>query len=137
MKKVRETSLSFLAIVLLYYLLHLLNIGCPIKFLTGISCAGCGMTRAWISLLNLKIQQAFYYHPLFFVPPIFILVYFIKSRLSKRCYKTILFTFIVTFGIIYVIRLCGGASDIVVWRPHEGFIYKIIEVIFGREKNVL
>lgn len=37
----------------------------PYKYITGISCAGCGMTRAWIALLHFDINTAFMYHPLF------------------------------------------------------------------------
>lgn len=33
-------------VVLLYLVLEGFGITCPIKFLTGISCAGCGMSRA-------------------------------------------------------------------------------------------
>ena len=37
-------------VVLLYLVLEGFGITCPIKFLTGISCAGCGMSRAWIAV---------------------------------------------------------------------------------------
>lgn len=37
-------------VVLLYLILEGFGITCPIKFLTGISCAGCGMSRAWIAV---------------------------------------------------------------------------------------
>lgn len=43
---------------------------CPVYWLTGIPCPGCGMTRAFEALLHLDIAGAFYYHPLFWaVPP--------------------------------------------------------------------
>ncbi|MDE7047571.1 MAG: DUF2752 domain-containing protein, partial [Lachnospiraceae bacterium] len=35
------------AVLMVYGLFTVLGIGCPIKFITGISCMGCGMTRAW------------------------------------------------------------------------------------------
>lgn len=38
---------------------------CPFLLFWGIPCPGCGMTRAFIALLHLDIQAAFYYHPLF------------------------------------------------------------------------
>ena len=40
-------------------------IGCPIRVITGIPCPGCGMTRAFASLLHLDFARAFHYHPLF------------------------------------------------------------------------
>lgn len=53
------------AVVVLYVVLENLGITCPIKFFTGISCAGCGMSRAWLSVLRLDMAGAFRYHPLF------------------------------------------------------------------------
>ena len=39
-------------IVLFYVVIESLGVTCPILYLTGISCAGCGMSRAWLSLLR-------------------------------------------------------------------------------------
>lgn len=49
-------------VVLLYLILEGFGITCPIKFLTGISCAGCGMSRAWIAVFYLDFARAFYFH---------------------------------------------------------------------------
>lgn len=49
-------------VVLLYLILEGFGITCPIKFLTGISCAGCGMSRAWIAVFYLYFARAFYFH---------------------------------------------------------------------------
>ena len=45
-------------VIALYVALHLIGITCPIKYLTGISCPGCGMSRAYICLLRLDIRGA-------------------------------------------------------------------------------
>lgn len=42
----------------------LTGIGCPIRFFTGISCPGCGMSRAVLLLLSGHFQAAFRMHPL-------------------------------------------------------------------------
>ncbi len=42
----------------------LTGIGCPIWFSTGISCPGCGMSRAVLLLLSGHFQAAFRMHPL-------------------------------------------------------------------------
>ena len=64
-----EVITSVAAVVVLYVILESFGVTCPIKYITGISCAGCGMSRAWISLLHFNIHDAFMYHPLFFLPP--------------------------------------------------------------------
>ncbi len=56
---------AILGIALFYLLLESLGITCPIKFCTGISCAGCGMSRAWLALLRGDLGAAVSFHPLF------------------------------------------------------------------------
>lgn len=53
-------------ILLIYIIFSLFGAGCPIKFITGISSPGCGMTRAVWAALSFRFYEAFYYHPLFF-----------------------------------------------------------------------
>lgn len=48
-----EVITSVAAVVVLYVILESFGVTCPIKYITGISCAGCGMSRAWIALLHL------------------------------------------------------------------------------------
>ena len=55
------------AVALFYIVIESLGVTCPILFLTGISCAGCGMSRAWLSLLRLDLAGAFAFHPLFWL----------------------------------------------------------------------
>ena len=61
----RRDISALAGIALLYVALEAFGVTCPIRFLTGISCAGCGMSRAWLSLLRLDLAGAVYYHPLF------------------------------------------------------------------------
>ena len=46
-------------IYLLVILLTPLRIPCPIRFLTGFQCPGCGVTRMVLDLLKLDVRQAF------------------------------------------------------------------------------
>ncbi len=76
-----------LGIVILFT--HVSGIGCPIKWLTGISCAGCGMTRAIFYALQLQFGKAFYYHPLFWMMPFLVLLYLFWGKLAARVQKFI------------------------------------------------
>ena len=40
-----EVITSVAAVVVLYVILESFGVTCPIKYITGISCAGCGCTR--------------------------------------------------------------------------------------------
>lgn len=133
-KKNRKRIIQFLtamgAIVILYGFFSLVGVGCPIKFLTGVSCCGCGMTRAYWALLHLDFRKAFFFHPLFALPPLFIILFLIKNKISIKIYKTLLFTMCFAFVIVYLYRMTSGGSDVVVFRPQEGIIYRVIQRIF-------
>ena len=79
-----EVITSVAAVVVLYVILESFGVTCPIKYITGISCAGCGMSRAWISLLHFNIHDAFMYHPLFFLPPVVVIVMLLKSKINIK-----------------------------------------------------
>ena len=93
------------AVVLLYLVLEGFGITCPIKFLTGISCAGCGMSRAWMAVFHLDFARAFYFHPLFFTPPVILLVILLKKRIKPVFYKGFIFTMIALYVIVYLYRM--------------------------------
>lgn len=115
------------AVVVLYVVLENLGITCPIKFFTGISCAGCGMSRAWLSVLRLDMAGAFRYHPLFFLPPVALVVILLKSKMNIKIYKIFMFTIVAAFVIVYVYRMIWGDGDIVVFKPRDSIIWRIIK----------
>lgn len=126
----RKDVSALAGIVLLYVLLESLGITCPIRFLTGISCAGCGMSRAWLSLLRLNLAGALYYHPLFWLPiPAAALLLF-RRRLPKRVFTVGLSLCGVLFVLVYFIRL-GLPGDIVVFAPREGLIWRLLSGLSG------
>ena len=86
----KELICAVTAVVVLYTAMESIGITCPIKFITGISCVGCGMSRAWMAFLHLDIAKAFAYHPLFWLVPIAVIVllckynYFINFNIYFR-----------------------------------------------------
>ena len=123
----KDTIITIISVVMLYCAMELCGITCPIKYITGISCAGCGMSRAWISLLHLNIKDAFYYHPLFWLPVPALIVFFMKNKINIKIYKIFIFTAVCAFAIVYVYRMVVGDGDIVVFEPHNNIICRIIQ----------
>lgn len=113
-------------IALVYVFFHFVGIGCPIKFVTGISCPGCGMTRAWLSLLRLDFGAALHYHPLFALPPVALFFYLIKSKINIKIYKIIMLTMIIAFITMYLYRLIHTEGDIVVFEPQNNIIFRLL-----------
>ena len=127
----KKDILLFIPALAVYCLImHFSGINCPIKYVTGISCAGCGMTRAYLSLFKGDFAGAFYSHPLFFLPPFVFLILIFKERINEKIYKIFIFTVIIVFVIIYVYRMVQCDGDIVVFKPEDGLIGRMLRYGF-------
>lgn len=125
----KELICAVTAVVILYTAMESIGITCPIKFITGISCAGCGMSRAWLAFLRLDMAKAFEYHPLFWLPPIAVIVLLCKSKINIKIYKMFIFTIVLMFAIVYICRLIWSGDDIVVFEPQNNILFRIIRII--------
>lgn len=124
---------AIIIIILFYFFMSMIfDIGCPILWITGISCAGCGMTRAWISLLHLDFKAAFHYHPLFWLPAIMLVVYFLKNKLPKRVLSILSAGAIFLFLLIYILRMSDTSDSIVIFQPWDGIIGKVISQLLNK-----
>jgi len=111
--KNRILKISIIILELLFIIVVLnINIGCFFRNTFGIRCPGCGLTRAFFSILNLNFIDAFKYNiisiPLFIIIVIInlLLVYDIifnennvlnfTKKISKY-YKLILLLILITF----------------------------------------
>lgn len=109
---VGRIKLAFM-ISVIYIIFNIIGIGCPIKFLTGISCPGCGMTRAVLAAIQLKFHEAFYYHPLFFLVPLIMVLYLFEDYLKPLYVKYLWGVISIAFLTVYFLRLFIFKSDIV------------------------
>ncbi len=114
------------ALSLIYLLLSILHIGCPIKFITGISCPGCGMTRAIFSLLRFNIRDAFHYHPLFFLTPILLYLFLFEAYIKSKYIKIAWAGIIIVFLGVYLFRLFILPNDIVFIDINGSIVIKLI-----------
>ena len=104
----KDWVLPALAVVGFYLLLAAVGIGCPIKFVTGISCAGCGMTRAWLAFFHGDLVLALRYHAFFPLIPAAVVVYIFRDRFPKaRSLDICLFSFAGVLFLYGVLRWLG------------------------------
>ena len=131
-KKYKEYIIFALCFVALILIMMLLHIPCPIKYLTGISCAGCGMTRALLSVLSLDFSAAFYYHPLWILLfPTALLLIVLKAKKKKTAFSAVLSCVVFLFLAVWIFRLAYG-DDIVAFDFDDGAINRAIQWIAGR-----
>lgn len=134
MDKTWKRDLGAAAVVVGFYaVLFALGITCPIKFVTGISCPGCGMTRAWLCLLSGKPALALHYHPLVWLPPIALALYLFRARLPRWVVRCLLAAAGVLFCGVYLFRLLDRcAPEVVSFTPEASLLCRLGGLILIR-----
>lgn len=127
MKKTKEAFLLLAGIGIIMLLLSITGIGCPIKTFTGISCAGCGMSRALFSLIHLEFKEAFYYHPLIFIMPMLVPLFFFWEKISFKKRNLIVGFFVIAFLFVYILRLINQQDDVVVINIENGWFFLVAQ----------
>lgn len=128
---IKDRLLLMLYLTGIYLILSLLHIGCPLKFITGISCPGCGMTRAYNALLHLDINLAIHYHPLFILAPLMVGLYLFDFYLNPKLVKGLWFVFIIVFLSTYLFRLFLSQNDVVTIDIASGIMIRLYRLLFG------
>ncbi len=118
------------AAVAVYAVLFALGITCPIKYVTGISCPGCGMSRATWAMLRLDFSVALYYHPLCFaIPPVAVGMTYTYATRRRRAFSAILFGMAGAMIAVYLYRLLFCEQGVVVANVDRGLIGRAIRAL--------
>jgi hypothetical protein len=110
-KRFRCLPATLLGIVLLVGIY--IRIGCPLRWLTGLACPGCGMTRALAALLRLDFSAALRMHPLVcLLPPAAVWLVFglLGRRLPQKTERRLIVAAAALLVTVYLIRLLAGDS---------------------------
>ena len=103
MKKIKQLknklvlTAAYIVVLLIFWLLKL---PCLYKYFFNIDCIGCGMSRAYFSLLRLDIADAFSYHPMFWSVPIAYLYLLFDGKLLGKKYLDITILIAIALGFI-------------------------------------
>lgn len=118
-----------LVLAFVVFLYFVTGIGCPILYVTGIPCPGCGMSRACLKLLQLDFSAAYHYHPLCFILPLIALFLLLRfyGKVSDQRYHMGLAVICFLFFLVYFLRLKNPADTIVKIDLRDGMIGRIIK----------
>ena len=106
-----------------------LTYGCPIRWLTGVSCPSCGMSRAVGALLHFDFALVFHFHPLVYLLPVAFLVYLLRKRIPRKVMIALCVLALLTMLVVYILRMTSG-SEIVYAKFDTGAVYKLFQFIY-------
>lgn len=88
---------------------YICDLPCVFRYLTGIPCFTCGMTRAWLCAFRLDFAGAFSLHPMFWSIPFFIIFVILDGNVFPNRKMNILLPLILLLGIftVYFARIFG------------------------------
>lgn len=124
-KEILSRLKGLVLVVALYYAVSWF-IGCPVRFFLGISCPGCGITRAWLAALTLDFPKAFSLHPLFWTVPFLVLAVLFEDRLAASRWRYVVVLICLIFIAVFFVRLIAYPDEVVYFRPKAGFIYRAV-----------
>ena len=114
------------AIALFYAVIEAFGVTCPILYLTGISCAGCGMSRAWLALLRGNLAGAFAFHPLFWLPVPAAALLLFRQRMPRRFFRWAAGIVCALFLAVYLVRMLAMEDPVAVFQPSQGLFGRIV-----------
>ena len=76
------------------------------------------------------------YHPLFFLPPVVVIVMLLKSKINIKFYKIFMFTIAGAFVIVYLYRMFIGDGNVVVFEPEQDIASQASQVFNKAEQEL-
>lgn len=103
----KNLIIPVLGIIVFYLILQASGVKtiCYFKGLSGIPCPGCGYTRSFLHLFKGDIKGAFFYHPLFILPVISVVLLYLQYIKKLKIPGKIWLLFVILLFVVYGIRM--------------------------------
>ena len=101
--KIHNFKVKIIAIILIFVyalILYLTPLNCPFDMLFKFPCPGCGMTRAWVSVLNFNIEKAYFCHKMFWSLPLLFAGFLFDGRIFKNKKLNLLLWIFISVGFV-------------------------------------
>ena len=123
LRRYQDLILSVVVLAVYVGLSFVLPVKCLIRWLTGISCPGCGITRALFAVCQLDFAAAWQFNPMIFylIPmvPVLLVAYL---RKAKKLTDVLLCITAGVMVVVYLYRLLVLHSPVLEVEPANGFI---------------
>lgn len=131
LKRNRDMFTVLLCLLLYCILSAYIYIPCPVFWLTGVSCPGCGITRSLLSILRLDFVSAISYNPSIFwiiaITPVLMILYCKKQIKPMR--MLILITAVIMI-IVYMIRFLILHDPFLVFSPQNCALVRLLNLLY-------
>lgn len=121
----------YVSVFIVLIFMRISKVGCPIRYLTGIPCLGCGMTRACLCLLHFDFGKAFYYHPLCYLMPVAFIFYLCKEKIDKEILTRLQWIMALLFVFVYIVRILDPSNMLIKINVSNGLLYKAAFAVFN------
>ncbi len=121
--------IAVIAVIILYVTYAVSDIKCPIRYITGISCMGCGMSRALVSALTFHFRESFYYHPLWPLVPVWAVLLIFRKKINKNLFYVLIGVTVVAFTVVYFMRMFDPHNHVVVCSPQNSIVGKFYNIL--------
>ena len=104
LRKHWETAVVVAVLLLYFGATFVFPMKCPVLWLTGISCPGCGITRGLLAICRLDFAAAWRYNPMsFYLPVILPVLAVCHFRKAQKAVNTLLW---ISAGLLILVYLC-------------------------------
>ncbi len=94
-----------MVVILMAAFIFLVGYHCPFKAIFHIPCPGCGMTRAFLSLLSGNLQASWVWHPMLIPTLILIPAMLVSYRKNPKAFKILAWSWAVMMIACWLWRL--------------------------------
>lgn len=131
LSRTAPAAAAITVILLIYGAAQVTGIGvCPLRTVFGLSCPGCGMSRAWWELFAGDLHGALQYHPLFWLPVPALLLFLFRYRIPPRIFTGCMIFLLLLLLAVYGIRMADPADEVVRFCPGSGSFFRIFRAVF-------
>ena len=101
---------------------------CPFRYILGVPCPGCGMTRALYCALRLDFAGAWKYHPLIYLMPFVGIYLLVRKKLNfpqkNKVEQAAIWALALLFFIVYFWRMLVLKDSLVQIQPENGILFR-------------